>query len=300
MTLAKRTTRNPPTPGANDAVRRRTAERQGWGWEIHRGSDKERERQQNAQRNKGASEIAAEIRALKPQLGDTAIKWATLLLLIGTTIFTGLSWLEFKGQLAEMKGASEQTNRIIAANETLAQAARDSADVARQAQTALAESQRATISYKAINLTFSDENSEKIEHWTPVWKNSGATQTRGLRTRIKCVYSEGRLEQPFDLTDMPAPNETLDRQTAKRLGKHATLNQAPLRKHDREKVSSICLGMLDTKIFLDESTLRNSVAWYQATLLFPTWMLWANAQGTIASMRIANNYYERASPFAWH
>jgi hypothetical protein len=61
---------------------------------------------------------------------------ASLALIAGTVIFSLLTWLAIRGQLNEMKVASDQTNKIVQANIALSDAAKKQADAAITAQRA--------------------------------------------------------------------------------------------------------------------------------------------------------------------
>jgi len=61
---------------------------------------------------------------------DRWISIATLIFVILTVLFTGLSWWTFRDQLIEMHSAAEQTNKIIDANAKLVDAATKQAEAA--------------------------------------------------------------------------------------------------------------------------------------------------------------------------
>ena len=108
---------------------------------IEEAANADREKRQ-AQNNDAATKITAAIDALgnaqqtqtshedRNEKINVGLAILTIFLVFLTVVFTGLSWLTFRDQLKEMKASAEQTNKIIAANAKLVDAATKQAEAA--------------------------------------------------------------------------------------------------------------------------------------------------------------------------
>jgi hypothetical protein len=108
--------------------------------------------QQNTSNASIASQInffAEHFRAYKQQQNtddrkERTLNKITIILVFLTVLFTGGSWWEFRGQLDEMRKASEQTEKLIGTNSGLAEAAKQQAQAADKQANAAIDAVRAS------------------------------------------------------------------------------------------------------------------------------------------------------------
>lgn len=141
---------------------------------------------QNAQREQNATAIAKEIKCLvqayntqhnKPERRDRLkrlLDVGTFLLVLGTTIFTGLAWWAFKGQLHVFQ---EQLTEMQNAYTPIKQSADAAQKAAEVAEKTLVGTQRAFVFVRQFETSVINNELQIL----PQWENSGSTPTKNAR-----------------------------------------------------------------------------------------------------------------------
>jgi hypothetical protein len=131
-----------------------------------------------------------------------------------------LQWYTFKGQLAEMRSSSAQTEKLISANDELAKAARLANETNREA---LHSIQRAFVSVTHYKRDVLEQNSKPHLVLSLVWENSGNTPTRSLEFNTACFLDAPALTKKFNFKDLCQKEGSLCSGETEFLGPHETV-----------------------------------------------------------------------------